>query len=307
MACSRVSQHSRSGQFAPVARRLLQILAALACAGAIASQADEIDCPDGVCIEVERAESGAALFALNLLDAPVSLLLEFPVLENMTSSAALPVKAVVFPGDRKRLVEIRANESAEAFRWRWSWRWTTGVLGAQHDANARYWLPWSPMFRFEVGQAVDGTFSHTGKARFAFDFWMEPGTPIRAAREGSVVRVVEDFSQGGTEERFKKRANLIFILHEDGTIARYLHLKPGGAHVEVGDRVAAGELIGFSGNTGYSQKPHLHFDVFSVDQELERQTIDVRFATTRPGGFRPEPGQILNGGPQQPGSARSLP
>jgi murein DD-endopeptidase MepM/ murein hydrolase activator NlpD len=114
-----------------------------------------------------------------------------------------------------------------------------------------------------------------------------------------VVRAIEHFKEGGTEERLKKRANAIFILHEDGTIARYLHLKQGGANVEVGDRVAVGDLIGFSGNTGYSQSPHLHFDVFSVDEDLEWQTVDVRFATDAPGGFRPETGEILNGGARQ--------
>ncbi len=285
----------------PAARRLLQIAAALGCFVPNPSQADEIDCPDGVCIEVERAESGASLFALNQLEAPVSLLLDFPVLENMTSSAALPVKSIVFPGARKLLVEIRADDPTESFRWRWSWRWTTGVLGARHDASARYWAPWSPSFRFEVGQAVGGTFTHIGKWRFAFDFWLPSGTPIRAARDGTVVRAIEEFSRGGTEEHLKKRANLIFILHEDGTIARYLHLKQGGAHVEIGDRVAAGALIGFSGNTGYSQSPHLHFDVFSVDENLEWQTVDVRFATAAPEGFRPASGQILNGGARQTG------
>ncbi len=301
MECSETSKSSRGGRLAAAARRRLQIAAALGCFVPNPSQADEIDCPDGVCIEVERTESGAAFFAVNQLEAPASLLLDFPVLENMTSSATLPVKSVVLPGARKRLVEIRANEQAESFSWRLSWRWTTGVLGARHDASARYWAPWAPNLRFEVGQAVGGTFTHIGKWRFAFDFWMPAGTPIRAARDGTVVRVVEDFSRGGTEERFKKRANLIFILHADGTIARYLHLQRGGANVEVGDRVAAGDLIGFSGDTGYSQSPHLHFDVFSVDEDLEWQTVDVRFATAAPEGFRPASGQILNGGARQTG------
>ena len=286
---------------AAAARRLLQIAAALGCFAPSPSQAIEADCADGVCIEIERAESSASFFAVNQLAAPVSLLLEFPVLENMTSSATLPVKSVVPPHARRPLVQIRADDRAESTRWRWSWRWTTGVLGARHDANARYWIPWSPNFHFEVGQAVGGTYTHTGHWSFAFDFWMPAGTPIRAARDGTVVRVVEDFSQGGTQERFKKRANLIFILHADRTIARYLHLQQGGAHVEVGNRVEAGDLIGFSGNTGYSQNPHLHFDVISVDENLEWQTVDVRFATAAPEGFRPESGDVLNGGKRQLG------
>ena len=304
MARTEAMKRLRGGRPAATVRRLLQIAAVLGCFAPIPTQADENDCPDGVCIAVERAERGASLIALNLLAEPVSVILEFPILENMTSSAALPVKSVVLPRARKLLVEIRADTTAQSFRWRSSWRWTTGVLGARHDANARYWIPWSPDFRFEVGQAVGGRFSHVGKWRYAFDFWMPSGTPIHAARAGTIIRVFEDFSRGGTEEYFKKRANLIFILHEDGTIARYLHLEQGGAHVEVGDRVAAGDLIGFSGNTGYSQYPHLHFDVFSVDENLEWRTIDVRFATNALDGFRPKSGQVLNGGARQLGADR---
>ncbi len=301
MACFEAAKNTRGGRSAPAAYRFLQFAVVLGCFVSIPSQADDLDCPDGVCIEVERTQDGASLFAVNQLAAPVSLLLDFPVLENMTSSAALPVKAVVQAGVRKRLVAIRADEPAESFSWRSSWHWTTGVLGARHDPNVRYWIPWAPNFRFEVGQSVGGTFTHIGKWHYAFDFWMPPGTPIRAARGGTVVRAIENFSQGGLDERFKKRANQIFILHEDGTIARYLHLKQGGAHVDVGDRVAAGDLIGYSGNTGYSQNPHLHFDVITVDEGLEWQTVDVRFAGIGPEGFRPQTGQLLNGGARQVG------
>ena len=124
---------------------------------------------------------------------------------------------------------------------------------------------------------------------------MPVGTTIRAARVGTVVRVLEHFGIGGIEERLKKRANAVFILHSDGTIARYLHLRRDGALVATGDRVRAGDPIGFSGNTGYSQRPHLHFDVFSIDDELGRQTIDVRFANGTPEGFVPRSGQSLTG------------
>jgi murein DD-endopeptidase MepM/ murein hydrolase activator NlpD len=125
---------------------------------------------------------------------------------------------------------------------------------------------------------------------------MPVGATVRAARDGTVVRVVEHFAVGGTEERFKKRANAILILHSDGTIARYLHLQQEGALVEAGDPVHAGDPIGLSGDTGYSQKPHLHFDVFSIDDELERRTLDVRFANGTSAGFVPRSGQSLYGG-----------
>jgi murein DD-endopeptidase MepM/ murein hydrolase activator NlpD len=286
---------------------LLQIAAALSGLAPSPSQAVETDCPDGVCIEVERTKSGATFYVRNQLSAPVSLFFEFPVFENMASSETLPVKSVVPPHTRKLLIQIRADEPAESTRWRWKWDWTIGVLGARHAANVRYWIPWAQNLRFEVGKTVGGAGSHTGNWRFAFDFRTPSGTPIRAARDGTVIRTVENFSEGGTEERFKKRANLIFILHADGTIARYLHLQQGGVQVDAGDRVAAGDLIGFSGNTGYSHNPHLHFDVIRVDENLKRQTVDVRFAADLSAGFQPESGQILNGGARQYGLANRAP
>ena len=252
-------------------------------------------------------DDGASFFAANQLDAPATIKFEFPTFENMNSSRRFPLRTVIHPHSRQSLLTIRSADPSRATRWRWRWSWTTGVLHAEHDDRTRYRIPWSSNQRFKVGQAVGGTLTHTGKARFAFDFRMPVGTTIRAARVGTVVRVLEHFSIGGIEERLKKRANAVFILHSDGTIARYLHLRRDGALVATGDRVRAGDPIGFSGNTGYSQKPHLHFDVIRVDENLEWQTVDVRFATDRPAGFRPESGQVLNGGARQIQLAGSAP
>ncbi len=44
-------------------------------------------------------------------------------------------------------------------------------------------------------------------------------------------------------------------------LVRYAHLKNGGFNVSEGDTVKAGDLIGYSGNTGCSTGPHLHIDI----------------------------------------------
>jgi murein DD-endopeptidase MepM/ murein hydrolase activator NlpD len=56
-------------------------------------------------------------------------------------------------------------------------------------------------------------------------------------------------------------SNSIRILHDDGSMAVYAHLQVGRAQVYVGMRVQAGQLIAYSGNTGFSSGPHLHFAV----------------------------------------------
>lgn len=48
--------------------------------------------------------------------------------------------------------------------------------------------------------------------------------------------------------------------------------------VEVGQRVAAGDLIGYSGNTGYSSGPHLHFSVAMGGSGDGEVSLPVTFA-----------------------------
>ena len=88
-----------------------------------------------------------------------------------------------------------------------------------------------------------------------------PGdTPGFAARDGVVLYLQDGFTEGGTDPRYVERANLVVIAHRDGTMASYGHLSRG-LEVKRGDRVRAGDLIGWSGSTGYAGQPHLHFHV----------------------------------------------
>jgi murein DD-endopeptidase MepM/ murein hydrolase activator NlpD len=81
---------------------------------------------------------------------------------------------------------------------------------------------------------------------------------------------------GGLDpRRDRARANFVRILHDDGSMALYAHLAPGGVRVQVSQAVAAGEPIAWSGNTGYSTGPHLHFAV-QVNRGLRLVSIPFR-------------------------------
>ena len=91
---------------------------------------------------------------------------------------------------------------------------------------------------------------------------MPVGTIVRAARPGLIVAVRSDSDRGGAATSFGGDANYIVVKHDDGTFGEYFHLQRNGVLVALGRRVAAGQPIGLSGNTGHSTEPHLHFDVF---------------------------------------------
>lgn len=271
-------------------------IASIALAPAPASTRTDRDCDGDVCIAVERSPNLVRFFADNRGIVPAALEVGFPVRDNLIVSEPTPLRSVVPAGTRRALLAIRPADTERTWRWRWRWRTTPGVLDAEHDDRVRYLVPWRRGQRHEVGQAVGGSFSHRGKSWFSWDFWMDVGTPVTAARGGTVIREIDSYSEGGLREELKTKANAVHILHEDGTIARYVHLRRGGVRVRVGDRVRAGETIAESGNTGYSSRPHLHLTVYKIDDALERQSLDIRFADGTPRGFTPVRGQQLDGG-----------
>ena len=141
------------------------------------------------------------------------------------------------------------------------------------DPNAVYLLPYKHGTKHKVEQGYFGKFSHSSRyGEYAIDFDMKVGTPILASRGGLVVETKDDSNIRGLSRSYAKYGNYILIYHTDGTFARYLHLKLGGCIVKPGDRVIAGQTIGYSGNTGWSSGPHLHFQ---VSRPIKGRTITM--------------------------------
>lgn len=88
-----------------------------------------------------------------------------------------------------------------------------------------------------------------GRRHQGVDLPLKTGDPIYAAFAGK-VRMSRYYSGYG---------HLIILRHENGLETFYAHLSK--RHVEVGDWVDAGEVIGLGGNTGRSTGAHLHFEV----------------------------------------------
>lgn len=146
-----------------------------------------------------------------------------------------------------------------------------------YDETRDYYLPYPNGSAHIVGQGNNGigdvcpACSHYGK--YAIDFLMPEGTPVLAAREGTVLSVRDTCPDvncpwSGSETP-DCCGNNVIIGHEDGTRARYWHLQPGGVLVEPGETLEQGDVLGLSGNTGISITPHLHFSVKVAAQSDE--------------------------------------
>ncbi len=171
-------------------------------------------------------------------------------------------------------------------------RWIKGDMNAQHDDRAVYVLPFESETSHWVAQGYEGRWSHKGADRYAVDFAMPEGTIVCAARDGVVVDLRQSSEDGGVDEKDSRRANYVSILHEDGTIAEYLHLQHGGVLVRLNQRVTAGMPIARSGNTGYSSQPHLHFGVYAAVDATRSQSSPVTFMTRQGTISKLIPGRI---------------
>ncbi len=106
-----------------------------------------------------------------------------------------------------------------------------------------------------------GWYYSDGKLHRAIDLRAAVGTPVYAAEDGTVdwVQAWDGRSTSGDQSY----GNLVRIRHADYNGGKlqtlYAHLKE--SKVKYGQTVKEGELIGYSGNTGNSTGPHLHFEV----------------------------------------------
>jgi murein DD-endopeptidase MepM/ murein hydrolase activator NlpD len=147
------------------------------------------------------------------------------------------------------------------------------------DTSYVYQLPFEAGKRRLIVQGYFGAFSH--KERAALDFKMPGGTKVLAARDGVVIRLREDGDKGGLKSEYRQYGNFVVIQHSDNSRSGYWHLQKEGVLVNVGDTVKQGQQIAWSGNTGYTAFPHLHFIVWTFAPGGQWQQVATRFETNK--------------------------
>ena len=182
----------------------------------------------------------------------------------------LPLREVIAGRDRRLLARLPAGTTAQFD--------LDAVRGAPaprvQDVEYAYPLRSDAL---AIEQGWGGGFSHSDpENRYGVDFAADIGTLVLAARGGIVMEVDVAHGPGGNDRaRDAARANIVRIVHDDGSMALYAHLDTGGALVHPGQRVRRGEPIARSGNSGYTTGPHLHFAV-QVNRGMRLESIPFR-------------------------------
>ena len=113
--------------------------------------------------------------------------------------------------------------------------------------------------RTEAGRRLYASGTHNGT-----DFRASVGTPVKAMAGGTVFGIGDTDIQcyGVSFGRF------IFIKYDNGLASTFGHLSL--IKVNTGDKISRGDVVGYTGNTGYSTGPHLHVSVYA------REAVDLK-------------------------------
>ena len=115
--------------------------------------------------------------------------------------------------------------------------------------------------------------------------WLGYGAELIAVADGVVSRVVKGLpdNKPGESPPFPislsdGAGNIVILYIGNGTYVLYAHLIPGSNdHLEVGDFVKKGDMVGLLGNTGQSGAPHLHFQVMDGNSIAQAEGLPFVF------------------------------
>src|SRR5438105_2300641 len=146
-------------------------------------------------------------------------------------------ESVVEQGDNLRALDrlmTRAGKALAALPSRWP------VRGAVNSEFGNRLSPWTQVTEFHGGLDINAN----------------QGTPVRAPAAGTVTFA-------GAQPEY---GILVIVEHDNDVRSMYGHLSK--TSVKQGDWVQRGGILGFSGNTGRSSGPHLHYEILVKGQPV---------------------------------------
>lgn len=235
------------------------------------------------------------LFGRNEYHAPAQIDIDIDELREVELPPPEQSYSFVVPARQEMfLMSFTAEEQAVQPYVAYRYRYLLGDPAAEHAPERPYRAPFAASRSHSVSQAYPYAITHASlDEAYAVDIAMPVGTDVYAARGGVVVDVANNNYRGGLDTtRNGAEANMVRILHDDGTFAIYAHLNRSAIRVTAGDRVTRGQYIADSGNTGFSTGPHLHFVVLK-NAGMQLVSVPVEFEGPDGGGIVVEMGDDL--------------
>jgi len=244
----------------PATKNLLFVLALLVWPFANAQEFEASEYP----FKIERIRSSRNIRFVAVNSGPATLSVFFGIDGNdFNSDKKLPLTLVIGPNSTLDIVRITPAKHLKPIDISYRYSLHPGNVFMLPDRHARYRLPFAKNTPFLVVQEPGGTLTthNDNHHRYAIDLAVPEGTLVTAAREGIVIGARDTCTEGRPDPSLSDKSNFVAIMHTDRSIAYYLHLAPRRVLVKPGQQVRAGAAIAYSGNTGYTHGPHLHFDV----------------------------------------------
>ena len=237
--------------------------------------------------------SGVTLTARNQFHAPMEVALEFESIEEVEyPPSGHSLRWLVPARSELVLLELPSLGDPVAPTVRYRYVYLPGDPAARHAGGFNYRAPFAAGASYPITQTYPDSVTHlTRDSMYAVDIAMPVGTDIVAARGGIVFDVASTNFKGGPDaDEYADLANLVRILHDDGTYAVYAHLNWNTI------RVKTGQYIADSGNTGFSSGPHLHFAV-QRNLGMRVESLPIAFRGADAARVVPATGQLLTAHP----------
>lgn len=122
-------------------------------------------------------------------------------------------------------------------------------------------------YGYRVDPWVGGTRFHTG-----IDFVIEEGSPVYATATGTIEKAETEGTDG------------LFIVVDHGFNYKSIYSHLSSSEVKEGDQIKRGEVLGFTGNSGRSLAPHLHYEVRFKDEAVD--PVNYYFLDITPEQYR---------------------
>lgn len=234
----------------------------------------------------ERGDKGViTLNYANSSDMTYTVLLEFPVLLNLSTTGGSRVIAIANPG-KGRLTTLKPLQANQRTNYFYKYTFVKGNIYGKTKVEPIYLVPVKegtlvrsvPMTHIENRlQPKEHNDDYVGIA-FHFDEEVE----IVAPRKGVIAGMSMGNDKSSENLDFTRAENYIEIYHEDGKVTKIMVLKSGSQQVQLGQEVFPGDVLAISAGDNYQHGKHVRMAVMEVvkneEGSIKNQIIPVNFA-----------------------------